>query len=457
MQGDCSIHRHVTKTPNATLFYYNKSGPTKLPKFQGQQCKQAPTPKPTTSALNAENPSNHRQPVPATEATFAAARALLRDPKNLKGVSTKPKDEPAESGYTLWSPSQFLSHEPPEGTFMLGDGYVEAGAWTSLVGIGGLGKSRLALWLAVSILTGRQWCGLETTQRAERCIIFCTENGLRRWKNDLQSVRSVLSPEEWQIIEENLRLLALTDDEDGSMLLSDDRTRTKLHLSLDESPAALLVFDPLADMNIGDESRTADMVETIRILRDVIRRTQSRKAAVVLVHHARTGASNVAQAGDNFAAGNFGRGAKALYSAVRCELQLAPADKDDPDKIVLACGKANDTQKFKIRGLIFNGTSYGVDPEFDVKAWRADVNGQHPNATGPSVLDVARCVKELCPYSTSPPAKKGEIDKAMGVEDEVTCRKTVGNKLRKAIDLGYVAKGTIQGEYRLGRKPIPDA
>ena len=98
-----------------------------------------------------------------------------------------------------------------------------------------------------------------------------------------------------------------------------------------------------------------------------------------------------------------------------------------------------------------------VDPEFDVDAWRADVNGQRSNSTGPSVLDVARAVKKLCPYATSLPPKKGDIDDAMGVGNGETTRKTIGNKLKKAIDLGYLEKGAKQGEYRLGSKSIPDA
>jgi hypothetical protein len=393
------------------------------------------------------------QDFPAQDIGNPSAKALLNDPSNRQKVPSAAKPK----GFELWKPSEFLDYEAPEGTFMLGDGYVEAGAWTSLVGIGGLGKSRLAMWLAISIITGRDWCGLPTSQRTERCIIFCTENGLRRWKADLKNAKTVLSEDEWQLVEENLRCLAVTEEEDGVLLLSDPTVLEKLHLTLGEEPSALLVFDPLADMNVGDESKTTDMVETIRALKGVIRHTKSRSAAVVLVHHARTGASNIAQAGDNYSAGNFGRGAKALYSSVRCEIQLAPGDKDDANRIVLACGKANDTPKFKTRGIVFDGVTYEVDPDFDVDAWRADVNGQRGNSTGPTVLEVARAVKDLCPFATSLPAKKSDIDDAMGVGAGETTRKTVGNKLRKAIKLDYLVKGTKVGEYLLGSKPIPDA
>ena len=49
----------------------------------------------------------------------------------------------------VWRPSQFLSwHEPPGSHFLL-PAYLSRGELTTLIGQGGVGKTRLSLWLAV--------------------------------------------------------------------------------------------------------------------------------------------------------------------------------------------------------------------------------------------------------------------------------------------------------------------
>jgi hypothetical protein len=335
---------------------------------------------------------------------------------------------------------------------LLGSGFLELGQWTSLIGIGGLGKTRLALWLVISQMLGRPWCGIPTAGKPQKSVILSTENGLRRWKEDLTKIVSTLSAEEAAVIEANVRILAMTDDEDGDLCLGDTGNVARLKATLTATEPGIVVFDPFADMMDGDENKTSDLVATITTLRGVTR-SCCPKAAILIIHHGRTGSSNVAQAGDNFNAGNFGRGAKALYSKVRCELQLAPEDRDNPNRLVLACGKANDTAKFAPRCLIFNEQdfSYSVDPYFDIDAWRDDVAGKRKRSAI-TMSEIVEFVREKCPLPGDETDRKTVIAE---FERSGASERTVQRYIQNAVESGYLRCGKTRYIIKLGAKPLP--
>jgi hypothetical protein len=160
----------------------------------------------------------------------------------------------------------------------------------------------------------------------------------------------------------------------------------------------------------------------------------------------------VAQAGSNFDAGNFARGAKALYSRVRCELQLAPADRDNPNRLVLACGKASNGPKFETRGIVFDPETftYSVDPDFSLDAWRDDVAGKRRESSV-SIANAVEVVREL--------SREGEDVQTASIVDSLrretgACAKTIQRRLNDAKKAGYLDIGSKRGTWRLGCKPI---
>lgn len=369
------------------------------------------------------------------------------DDADIEGASDAGRVKP----FTIWKPSQFVGYTAPIDSIILEHGLVERGKWTSVIGIGGLGKTRLLLLLSIQQITGREWCGLKTHGKPLRWLVLSTENGLRRWKSDLTAMLAELSEEQRSAIDEHLSIMAMVDDEDADLNTGSLESMARLAVTLREFKPDAIVFDPFADMIDGDENKTEHIVATLRTLRQIVRR-EVPAAAVVIIHHARTGAGNVAQAGDNFSAGNFGRGAKALYSAVRAEIQLAPGDRDDGNKIVVACGKNSDGPKFSPRGIIFDpeSCSYTVDPSFDLDAWRADVSGQRSQAAV-TIADVVEAVQKLA-------AKPGDETTTKQVfeflEETGAPLRTVQRQLRNGADAGYLRDGKKRGAWRLGAKPL---
>lgn len=364
-------------------------------------------------------------------------------------VDTVPGNGPKP--FTLWSPSQFLAYVPDPAANLLGDGILERGEWTSLLGVGGLGKSRIALALCIAQLTGRHWCGLKTSGAPMTTLFLSTENGLRRWKTDLERMMAGLNDADKALVEANLRGLAMTADEDGDMNLGNAQACARLSATLKATSPGMVVLDPFADMVDGDENSTEAVVSSLRTLRQILH-NDAKGAAILIIHHARTGRGNVAQAGDNYSAGNFGRGSKALYSRVRAEIQLAPADVEDPNRLVLACGKSNNGPKFTTRGLIFDPETfvYSVDPAFDVEAWRNDVAGKR-REVAVSIADVVDCVRTQ--YTNGDDVGTGAIVAPIQ-EQTGASAKTVQRRLKDALEIGYLRHGSKRGTWRLGAKPL---
>jgi hypothetical protein len=356
--------------------------------------------------------------------------------------------------FTTWRPSQFIEYIPDPNGDLLEGGYLTKGEWTSLLGVGGLGKSRLALWLCICQMCGQKWCDLPTSSVPQRTLFLSTENGVIRWKADLTKMFSVLEPRHQEIVEEHLHILALTPEEEGDLNLGDRNNVAKLIATLRHVQPELIVLDPFADMVDGDENSTADIVSTLRVLRKV-HREGAPEAAVLIIHHARTGAANVAQAGDNYSAGNFGRGSKALYSRVRCELQLAPGDRNDPSRLVLACGKSNNAEKFKPRGLIFDPScfAYSTDPQFNYETWRADVMGKNRGGSGPTVTDkdVVVAVNDLEPkYADGVPTST--LLEAV-CENTGSAKRTVNRAIAASVEAGFVIRSE-RGRYTIGFRSL---
>lgn len=217
----------------------------------------------------------------------------------------------------IWRPSQFLEWVEPPGSHLLLPARLTKGELTTLIGQGGLGKTRLALWLAICQILGRLWCGLETGGDLVKWLFLGDENSIARLKEDLRRVFSTLTPKESARVDEFLRLPALVEMDDCDVWLGDPVTQARIAATLETEKPGAIVADPLANFAPGDISKPGKMKEAIRTLLGIIRPVTP-KAAVMLLHHAWTGCQNITQ-GIGWDAANFASGGKALFAAARCQ------------------------------------------------------------------------------------------------------------------------------------------
>jgi hypothetical protein len=344
----------------------------------------------------------------------------------------------------IWRPSQFLNWVEPPGSHLLLPAYLTRNELTTLIGQGGLGKTRLALWLAICQILGRLWCGLETIGEPVKWLFLGDENGIARLKEDLQRMFSILTPKEIARVDEFLRLPALLDLEDCDVWLGDATTQARIATTIEQEQPGAIVADPLGNFAPGDISKPGDMKEAIRTLRGITRRSAP-QAADFLLHHARTGRQNIAQ-GIGWDAANFASGGKALFAAARCQMNLMPGKADDDTRLVLHCAKANNCQRFETRGLIFNPQTftYDVDPDFGADGWLADVEGRARSAQSLcTVADVVSAVRDG--YATTKTLVEHLCDACQ------TSKRTAQRLIEKSVKFEGI-KQLTRGRYILGRK-----
>lgn len=313
----------------------------------------------------------------------------------------------------------------------------------SILGQGGTGKSRFAMQLAIFQILGREFAGFPTHQEPLRHLLIGTENSIHRQQGELRKMISKFTPEEKALIHEHLFFHVVESLDDAFINLGSDEIVAKWKLTLEQVLPDCIYVDPFGEVIIGDSNKDADVRHTLRQLTRICRR-HNHDTAIVVIHHARTGRGNIAQA-FGYDKGNYGIGSKALYSGVRSQINLAPADAEDTSRIVMSCGKSNDAKPFKPMGLRMDEATmtYQVDSSFDLDAWLNDVEGKQRGQVA-SVADTVRAVNAGC-------TRYADIAKA--VADETACSvATAKRRIREAVDGGYLRKRT-NGDYTTA-KPL---
>ena len=141
----------------------------------------------------------------------------------------------------------------------------------------------------------------------------------------------------------------------------------------------------------------------------------------------------------------IGAGTKCLYSMVRSQINLVPGDSEDENKLVLACGKANNSTRFETRGIRMDPDTfyYAVDEGFSISAWHDDVDGKRGGKSA-GILDVMQAVRDG-------KSKRGDI--LVAVETATGCgRRTANDRITKAKTAGYIDDGQERATYVLTPK-----
>ncbi|MEI6165682.1 MAG: AAA family ATPase [bacterium] len=318
------------------------------------------------------------------------------------------------TGFTVRTWGEVLDVVVPPKKYILGDLFA-CGQVQVLFGQGGLGKSRLALNIARNQVLGIPFLGMTTGEGPMRHLFVGSENDIHRWKIDTACMTRGLTAEQRGQLADNIHMTTLEGEGDSFISLGDRENINKWRETLAHSKPDVLWVDPWGDVLTGD-GFDPDVRATNAILRKLAGEVNP-KCGIVVLAHARTGASNIAQA-TGFDAANFGKDSKALFSVCRSVVNLAPCDQSQTPDIVWAPAKHNNGVKLeplRIR-LDPDTMTYSAVGPLDVEAWQAEVKahqkgGKVNKATvefnTDAVLELAKTVRSLAEL-------EGEIKK-MGV------------------------------------------
>ena len=333
-------------------------------------------------------------------------------------------------------PDDLLSMEFDASDNMLADRVLAKGQFMTLLGPGGIGKSRLAIQLAISSITGRNFVGLETHGTNQSWLFVQTENNCRRLQSDLRNFKK-WAGENWATVNERLHFHTVESDCDSYLPLNDSGAFNRIRQLIRDIKPGVVVFDPLRDFGVGDLNSDADMGETCQSIARLVRDGDPNRACIVL-HHSLTGKIGASKA-NGFDRGSFGRNSKVLQGWTRGQINVAPASAEDNTRLIVACGKNSNGREFPPFGIKLNPDTmvYEVDPSFDLKAWEGEVSGK----TSTPILSAEK-VAELCDGSLT----KAKLVKL--VRTETGCSQAFAYRvLDKAADRKLIVRNPIDKTY----------
>ncbi len=291
---------------------------------------------------------------------------------------------------TIRSIDEILATQDRPADLILANGYLERGERTAICGMGGIGKSRLVMQLAMSHRAGLPFLTWDTRSPHLRWLFLQTENGTARLKRDLAAMLAAFTPEQGDAIRSGIFLHTLEGEDDGNLLLNEEANRQRAIHAVQASGADIVVWDPLRDCTSDDLNKDMAMNEALRHLRAVTRAGDPLRTCLV-IHHAGEGKAGVAKA-LGYDRGAFGRNSKSLKTWVRAQFNIAPATPDDNSQIIIASGKCNNHEEFSPLCARLNPDTllYEVVADFDFAAWQDSLSGDRDRPDIETVLQILR-------------------------------------------------------------------
>ena len=263
--------------------------------------------------------------------------------------------------------------EPPEEVW--GGLRLAPGQLMEVIGGSGLGKSRMMLNLAINQVLGLDFAGLPTCKRPLKWLFYGNENGFYRYRSDLRRMLDFCTAEQRERLRGHIFLPTLERPGDAHVSFADADNREKLKMTILYRDADVVVLDPWGAIINGDELDDGDVRGTIYSIVEVLAANIHKPTVGIILNHSRNGIKELADAA-GFAAANYGKNSKAIFSVMRNVWNLRPAHPAEPvTKIELIHAKSSDFIAYKPRAVDFDPVSftYRLDPNFSHDAWQYEL------------------------------------------------------------------------------------
>jgi hypothetical protein len=348
------------------------------------------------------------------------------------------KEHANGSRLTIRTPDEILAQPQDAHDNILGDRLLAKGQSITLLGPGGIGKSRMLLQWAACSIVGKSFIGLETHGQNLRWLVFQVENANRRLQMDLNHLHAAFR-NDWQTINARLAIHTLETDRDGWLSLDAEENQFAIAEAIEANAPDVVVFDPLNQFAIGDPNKDQDMAATCQAITRLCRKGNPQRAISIL-HHTITGRAGAAKSFGMERVG-YGRNSKVLQAWTRGQINLAPISEDTNDLLAVLCGKCSNGKEFAPFAVRLNHDTmlYEVAPDVDMEAWRADVAGSKSN--GPTMTPSK--VRELCLVSGM---DKAQLAKAI-IEDCGCYRGSAYRYITKAEKAKQITLRKSDGQY----------
>lgn len=338
-----------------------------------------------------------------------------------------------KSKLTVRTLGEIWAMEFDEADNYFGDRIFAEGQACTLLGPGGIGKSRMAMQLAISMIIGRDFLGMPTRASDMSWLFIQTENSNRRLRfdSDLMKHSLRLTAQEIERVKRHLFIHTIETDEDAFLNLTDPENYNQVNILVQDYKPKFVMFDPLNSVTDEDLNNDRDMRAACIAISRITKSGDPTRCPFVL-HHSLTGKAGAAKA-VGFDKGSYGRNSKVLFAWTRAQINLGLRSPDDPNELIMACGKNNNGKQFPEIGVRFNEVAgiYEVDPTFDADVFREDVGLKATKKKTVRDEDVAALVEDGIPRS--------KLKEAVMIKCEVS-KNTAYRAIDGAIERGKLSK-----------------
>lgn len=318
---------------------------------------------------------------------------------------------------TWRTPGEILAMTFNETDCILDDWLIAAGQNTSVVGPAGTGKTRLITQLSVASIVGHtSFVGLPLAGKSLKWLFIQAENDNRRFQKDLAFLQAWVGPEAWPMVNSNLLIHTLESDFDQVLYLDRAEVCKAIREKVQDFKPNAVSWDCLQYFAIGELNKDNEMFQTVMKIAQLTKEGDVTRFPLVL-HHALTGIAGIAKVIGRDRA-SFGRNSKVMNAWCRGQINMAPADIDNNDRLIIGCGKCSNGREFEPFSVTLNPTThiYERDPGFDVEAWHHSVLNKQ-KSQGPRITDAM--VKEAVNGG-----KKSRQDLAKAIMGRWQCSQT---------------------------------
>ena len=299
-------------------------------------------------------------------------------------------------------PTDIMNADLPANDDYFADRVLSQGNLTTILGQGGIGKSRILLQFASCCILGLDFCGMPTNAKGLPWFLIQAENSTRRLQKDLQAIKNWITEAQWQFLHKHLHIHVLEHEIDYNLALNSTGAQNAIALAIDEIKPHFVAWDALPDFSIGNLNSDEDMHSTIQAIIQLTKYKDTSRTPVV-VHHSQAGKAGQEKI-TGFDRVAFGRNSKRLYNRARGQINIAPANPDNNRELIVACGKNNDGPEFPAYGIILNDDMiYEENENFSLDDW-ADAKTTKPNTPAWDIEDIEKQLTE--PMTTSTFQKK---------------------------------------------------
>ncbi len=257
---------------------------------------------------------------------------------------------------------------------VLGDRQLAKGENSCIVGPPGAGKTRLVMQLAIAGIVGRDFLGMPVNGKSLRWLFLQVENSNRRLNIDLGYFKRWVDDDAlWKTVVDQCVVHTLENDTDGLVFLDNWANKEKLAEAIDATKPDVVPWDSLQNYGIGDLNRDSDMFKSLHEISMLTKRGNPH-AIPFVIHHSLTGRAGAIKA-IGMEKGGYSRNSKTLTAWTRSQINVAVANPNIYETVILSCGKCSNGKEFEPFAAKFNEDThiYELDADFDIEKWLASV------------------------------------------------------------------------------------